>query len=159
MNEVAVVNAVCTRLNADTTLTGILTGGIDQLRGPLRGLAVDGSAAYAVIVPTSANKGEHTQGSDGYWVNFRITIYDRQQNGLANLYAASKRIFGDASLSAANSMVPTYGLHRHKLTLGSDANGWLANTIICDGQEFDDTDDDVLSVTVYFNVHISRVPA
>ena len=157
MNEVAVVNAVITRLNTDTTLTALLTGGINQLRGPIRGQSVEGNA-YAVIEPSSSNKSENTQGSDGYWVTFKISVYDRQQNGIDNIYAASKRIFGNASQTAALNMVPSYGLHRHKLTLGADANGWKASVIVCDGQEFDGNDDDTVSVTIYFNVHISRTP-
>lgn len=157
MNEVSVVNAVIARLNTDTTLTGYVTGGITQLRGPLTGVSVDGGP-YVVVVASSSQRNEHAQRSDGFEISLQVSVVDNQQFGLDRIYPAVTRIYGNANKSIANAGVPTYGLHMHPLTLGIDANGWKANTIICNGSEFDGGQSETIVQTIYFTVHISRVP-
>lgn len=156
--EVATVNAVITRLAADATLTAIIASTlIDQMRGPLRNITVD-TDKYIVVTPTTNDTPNHTQRSDGFKVSFVVMVVDRSANGLSNLGPVGERIFGDANKTTANAGVPTYGLHKHKLTLGADANGWLANTIMSEGAFYDGFED-VIVRTEKFSVQVSRVPA
>lgn len=156
--EVATVNAVITRLVADATLTAIIASTlIDQMRGPLRNITVD-TEKYIVVTPTTNDKAEHAQRSDGFRVSFAVMVVDLSRNGLTNLGPVGERIYGDANKDTANAGTPTYGLHCHKLALGADANGWLANTIISEGAFYDGFED-VIVRTEKFSVGVSRVPA
>ena len=154
----AVVNAAITWLNTDATLVAAFGGGIDQLRGRLAGMSVD-AAPYIVVAPSTSQRADAAQRSDGFTVQIQITAVDRAERGLHNLYVAEQRLYGDANLLAVTNGAPTYGLHMKKLTLGADANGWLASTGFCNGGEFDQPSTDELTFTCFFDVHISRVPA
>lgn len=156
--EVSVVNAAIALLAADTTLTAIVPAArIDQMRGPIRLLDVT-DQLYIVVTPDTQGQPEHTQRSDGFHCTFVVIVVDRAANGLANIAAAAERIFGDANKLIANNGAPTYGLHKKNLTLGGDANGWLANTIMSQGAFWDGTDD-LIFRSEKFTVQTSRVPA
>lgn len=155
--EVAVTNAVITRLAADATLTAIVPANrIDQLRGPVR-MVVD-DQLYMVVTPKTASDPKHAQRSDGFELTFFVLVVDRLANGLTNHGPIGERVYGDANKTIANNGVPAYGLHMHKLVLGADANGWLANTIMSYGSVYDGFDD-IMVRTEEFRVQVSRVPA
>lgn len=156
--EVSVVNAVITRLVADTTLIALVPAAqIDQIRGPTRNITVD-SERYIIVSPSTNDNPKHAQRSDGFDVSFVVISVDLSRNGLHNLGPIGERIYGDANLTAANNGVPTYGLHVHRLVLGADANGWLANTIMSSGAWYDGFED-VMVRSEKFSVNVSRVPS
>lgn len=156
--EVSVVNAAIARLAGDATLTAIYASTvIDQLFGPLRNISVD-EARYIVLTPDTNDNPKHAQRSDGFEVTFAVMVVDLASNGVHNIGPAAERIYGDANKTIANAGVPTYGLHMHKLSLGSDANGWVANTVMSVGA-FYDKQEDILVRVEKFKVPVSRVPA
>lgn len=155
--EVSVVNAVIAALVADTTLIAIVPAArIDQIRGPNRNVAVD-EGPYIVISPNTNDQPNHAQRSDGFKCSFVVMVVDRAASGLHNLGAVGERIYGDANLSIANNGVPTYGLHKLALTLGADANGWHASTVVSEGAWYDGFEDSMVR-SEKFGVQVSRVP-
>lgn len=165
MNDTAVCNAIIARLNADTTPTvgyaALVLGGTRQLTGPLRSSGIASTSYPYVVVWVSSNGNpQHAQKwSDGFECEVNVTIVDESNRGVARIQPIIARAYGDASLSLANAGVPTYGLHRHKLVLGADANGWASTVLVCYGGAYSvDEDESIFSHTTTYKVSVSRYP-
>ncbi len=64
--------------------------------------------------------------TNGFRINGTIEITDHRDNGHENLWTLMHRIVGD---SVPPDTAPTYGLHRHPLTLSGDNKaGWVVFT-------------------------------
>lgn len=155
MNTYATAEAVQTRLAANASLVALATGGIKTVNGPMSGQATGTNAPYIVIMASSANRAQLSQLGDGYEIDIQVTCWGVAEASLETLEQMAEKIFGDATLQT--TCVPTYGIHRHKLTLNASyANGWTAAQITCDGGEFIVSDDERFAHRSYYKVGLSR---
>lgn len=122
MNLAPFFTAIKTRLEADTGTGGLFKSGAALVSG-----------CYSVLAPPLADDypyllidHEGDDVLDGFGLNFiqrafRVHVFAEVANGLAPVDAILNRIYGDGDRS------PTYGLHRHSLTLAS--GGWTGSVV------------------------------
>ncbi len=123
MNPNTVTDAILTRIQADTGTGGlyvgsaytVVTGGWYAVDGPITDL----NTIFPYGVYNLTMEPDNTFTSDGAKFLLDFTIYDKQQNGLASIAPAMARLYGNAML--VSGRIPTYGFHRHVLTLAASA--------------------------------------
>ena len=149
MNINALITAVRTRLLADTG-----SGGLFPVAG---GNLV--TAVYGMVAPSNAEPpyllidAAATDNKDGFSldlneVRFRVHLFALATDGFSPADAIHQRVIGEASRT------PSYGLHRHALTLAG-GSGWTTTAIQHAGTNYDN-DEDHYHVIDDFITHIQR---
>ncbi len=146
---------VATRLRADATLVALATGGIKVVEGPARNMETGDDQPYIVVSASSATDPNHSMQGDGFMMSVEVTLFDVAEYTLDRIDPMSERVYGDATLQT--DLVPTYGLHRHRLTLPAGlANSWTASQIVCEGVNAVQLEDTRFSMQWNFKVNVSR---
>lgn len=128
MDDRALLIAVRARLFADTGSGGLFANGAELVTNIYGVTAVPG-ASYPYIVVDRAGFGP----LDAFTLNvaevrFRTHVIARVDSGWDNVNAILARVYGSGNRS------PTYGLHRHSLTL---TGGWAATNVQFAGRTTD----------------------
>lgn len=118
MNYLDLSKAIDDRLDTDATLA-TLTGGRYYFMTAPPGTAYP----YVVYSVVSDNEQDAFNG-DIREVFFELAIFDKTANGLADIEAIKARLKGD---STSPSSAPTYGFHRHVLSL---TGGWTGGPVV-----------------------------
>jgi len=112
-----ITKAIITRLKADTGAGGLYeSGSWHYVKGVYAYRAADDADRPFIKVNVSQRNSD-TLTSDGCEFTVSLSIVSNNSEGGALLQTIWNRVFGDAMLQTGR--VPTYGLHRHILSLGS----------------------------------------
>jgi hypothetical protein len=151
MNMAALAKAVYDRLTADTTLTGLATGGVFNRYGPETGQTTEANSPYVVfqVGPGDATTNT-TFGSDGFIMTVTVLIACLRTAGYDTPSAMLERVFGN--WSDANPQ--TFGLHRWQPTLSG--TNWTAGQMACTSVTQDASDPDIALYYLEFTVPLSR---
>lgn len=159
MMLVPVTNEVIARLEADTTLTAIATGGIYAFRGPPTGQDSNTEAPYIVVSMTFAEPAEPAQRTQGYRVTVVVDSYIRAETATAYTKINSMMLQINGNATKRSDFSPTYGLHNFQLpnnTAGWDE--WKVGPLAADVVSLRATDDtDWLQATQTFDLQVTRV--
>jgi hypothetical protein len=152
VNIAKLTEAIRTRALADNGVGGLTTlvSSVTAFFGP-----TGATYPYVVITGDAFDQGTAAAPSgfrkEVVTVLFTFHIYGAKRSGMAAIEAVIDRLYGDASAQA--DWVPTYGFHRHVLTLDG---GWTAGPVERVGGDFQIEDQDVLHFSETYRVIISR---
>lgn len=121
MNLAKFQQAIYDRLTGDATLTGLATGGVRSVLGPRTGISTEDSKPYVVVTLQGTTPADDFRG-DLIEMVVDVHVVSDTTDGLSTPSSIIDRIIGDATLQS--NVTPTYGLHRHQLSLsGSTYTG------------------------------------
>lgn len=149
MNATRLFVALKARLDADTGTGGLFATGANLISGVYNTLApttLTDTNSYIVFNVASAEQ------MDGFNIDvieytFYLSIFTPVDSGLSAAQAIIDRIYGNALSQAGR--VPTYGLHRHSLTLTSTS--WRGGIMHRIDQQTNHTE------TVYQHIETYRI--
>lgn len=116
--------AIEDRLKGDATLLGLVQG-IWNTRAPDSLNVGAGTKPYILWQIVSADQDDAFQ-ENTIEALVQVTYRDDWVNGLAPVTAVMHRVYGDSKAQA--EMVPTFGLHRHLLTVADNEPGTMHRT-------------------------------
>lgn len=156
MNNNAICAAIVTRLQADQGSGALFaTGGAPGLiRAVYRNMAPPNAEMPYVVFDCKDEATENTFNSDVLLVRIAFAIFIPTTSPPSLMDTILDRIYGDASLQPTG--VPSFGLHRHPLTLATGT--WTGGTVMYTGSE-DDSDRDRFVAVPMFQMYQSRQPA
>lgn len=156
MNLDGLANAIRARVQADTGSGGAWeTSGLYKLTSVLhedgqratQTGAIDALYPYMVYSLISADTGEDGFTSDSVSTDWRLHVFDDKKNTATGAEGALRslgilnRLFGDAL--AQSNRVPTFGFHRHQLSLtvtGDASAPWAAG--VCEIERLNSNHDE-----------------
>lgn len=143
--------AVKTRLQADTGSGGLLNSSAPLITGVWVSNAPAGNTAPYCVIDVASEKSDNAFTKDIYSVEFWVHTFVARHGNATPLQTASDimaRIFGDSAAGA----VPSYGLHRHPLSL---SGSWTATNAECTGA-FAEHDENVYHYYQIFRLTVSK---
>ena len=149
-NLVDLITAIRTRLEASDSST-FRGGFVYPFRAPPGLGPTVGALPLVTFIPSW--EPDDSFESDGYIMNFTVTIVDHIENTAVPMMAAYQRVFGDADPPATD---PTYGLHRHTPVLvGSDNSPGMIRFVR--GDTLFEEDTGAIGIMAEFTLNIDKV--
>lgn len=143
-----ITTAIIDRLEADTGTGGLFAAGANLVSGVYYIRAADNATRPYIVLNVSMGE-DHALTSDGCEFNLLVRIVAAASDGGAALQAIWNRVFGDSMLQAGR--VPSYGLHRHTLTMPSNPlSASCSNLLFAGTDEVLDGDETALEWTMRF---------
>lgn len=143
-----VTDATIDRLEADTGSGGLFNSGSPLVSGVYYIRAADASTRPYIVLNVSMTE-EHALTSDGCEFVLGVRIVGNASDGGAALQSIWNRVFGDGVLQSGRT--PSYGLHRHTLTMPTNPLSASCTTLMYAGtDEVYDADDNTLEWTMRF---------
>lgn len=152
MNVDALITAVRTRLLSDTATGGLMATGSELITN-VYGFAAPGNASYQtkpyLLVDIAGTIANDAFDLDLVEFRFRVHCFSLANGGLTPVDAIMRRVYGQASRT------PTYGLHRHALSLAG-GSGWTATTCQFAGTNDGGSDEDHYHVVHDYVTNLQR---
>lgn len=143
MNLVSLADAVFDRLNGDSTLLGLVTGGIRHWYN--KSDQPENSQTPYGVITVDIGAHEHSTRGEIWDLDVTVTIHVPRTTTLQTAEDAVTRIHGDATTRA--DLTPSIGLHRWTPSL---SGSWTAGVMVCvDGSTFSDNVDWFTTSLVY----------
>lgn len=129
-----VAAAILNRIKADTGTGGLYEGSAwSIISGAWFAAASPATPAYPYVVYAVSSEPDDTFPADQRTFRVAFSIYDTADRGMDRVQAIMDRLYGDAMLQATRQ--PTYGLHRHRITIPSSTLGWIGGDVVAGSDE------------------------